>query len=238
MKILSIDTASEVCSVAVLENNTVIKEISNEDANTHSVKLMPQINKILKETDLTLEDIDLLACDKGPGSFTGIRIGISTIKAFNDVKNIPSIGITSLMALAYNVDYEGYICSLIDAKNNNVYYGLFDNQTKKHIKKENYLAENINNITEILKICNKPIFFVGSGSIVYKDMLKSTLKENAIFSINENINKLNAISVGIAAFDVFSNDFINEDYELSPIYLKKSSAERELEEKENGNRNL
>lgn len=237
MKILSIDTASEVCSVAILENKNVIKEISNEDANTHSVKLMPQIEQILKETNLTLNDIDLFACDKGPGSFTGIRIGIATTKAFHDVTNIPAVGITSLMALAYNTDFNGYICSLIDAKNNNVYYGLFDNSTKKYVKISNYLAEDINSVTEILKICNKPIFFVGSGSIVYKDMLESTLKENAFFSNNEIYNKLNAISVGLAAFDVFSNNKNSEEYNLSPIYLKKSSAERELEEKQNGNIN-
>ncbi len=91
MKILSIDTASSICSVAILEDNKVIKEISNDDANTHSVKLMPQIEQLFKETNLTLNDIDLLACDKGPGSFTGIRIGISTVKAFLDVTNIKSI---------------------------------------------------------------------------------------------------------------------------------------------------
>ena len=91
MKILSIDTSSSICSVAILEDNKLIKEISNNDSNTHSVKLMPQIEQILKETNLSLSDIDLLACDKGPGSFTGIRIGISTVKAFNDVTNIPSI---------------------------------------------------------------------------------------------------------------------------------------------------
>lgn len=69
MKILSIDTASEVCSVAILEDKLLIKEISNEDGNTHSVKLMPQIEQVLNETNLTLNDIDLLACDKGPRLF-------------------------------------------------------------------------------------------------------------------------------------------------------------------------
>lgn len=124
MKILSIDTSSCICSVAILEDEKIIKEISNEDGNTHSVKLMPQIEQIFKETNLTLNDIDLFACDKGPGSFTGIRIGISTIKAFCDVTNVPAIGIPSLMALAYNIDFNGYICSLIDAKNSNVYFRI------------------------------------------------------------------------------------------------------------------
>lgn len=91
MKILSIDTSSSICSVAILEDNKVIKEISTNDANTHSVKLMPQIEQIFKETNLTLNDMDLLTCDKGPGSFTGIRIGISTVKAFRDVTNIKAI---------------------------------------------------------------------------------------------------------------------------------------------------
>lgn len=132
------------------------------------------------------------------------------------------------MALAYNVDFNGYICSLIDAKNDNVYFGLFDNSTNKHIKENDYLSENINHITEILKKCNKPIFFVGNGSILYKDMLKSTLKENAIFSDNNLRNDLTSVSLGIAAFDIYTNNKYNEkEYNLSPTYLRKSSAERE-----------
>lgn len=91
MKILSIDTSSSICSIAILEDNKVIKEISNDDATTHSVKLMPQVEQIFKETNLTLNDMDLIACDKGPGSFTGIRIGIATVKAFFDVTNIKTI---------------------------------------------------------------------------------------------------------------------------------------------------
>ena len=142
------------------------------------------------------------------------------------------------MALAYNINFNGYICSLIDAKNDNVYFGLFDNSTNNHIKENDYLAENINYVTEILKKCNKPIFFVGNGSIVYKDMLKSTLKEKAIFPDNNTYNNLTAISIGMAAFDIYTNDMYNkEEYNLSPTYLKKSSAEREQEEKQNGNSN-
>lgn len=239
MKILSIETSSNVCSVAILEDNKVIKEISNEDGNTHSIKLMPQIEQIFKETNLSLQDMNLLVCDKGPGSFTGIRIGISTIQAFCDVTKIKSIGVPSLMALAYNIDFEGYICSLIDAKNNNVYYSLFEHSQHKYRQIGNYLFDDISNITEILKKCNKPIFFVGNGSIVYKDMLKSNLYENAIFVEDENYNKLNATSVAKAAFDVFCNKkYLDENYNISPLYLRKSSAQIQLEEKQqNGNNN-
>lgn len=142
------------------------------------------------------------------------------------------------MALAYNINFNGYICSLIDAKNDNVYFGLFDNSTNNHMKENDYLAENINYVTEILKKCNKPIFFVGNGSILYKDMLQSTLKEKAIFPDANTYNNLTAVSIGMAAFDVYTNNTYNNlEYNLSPVYLKKSSAERELEEKQNGNSN-
>lgn len=137
------------------------------------------------------------------------------------------------MALAYNVNFNGYICSLIDAKNDNVYFGLYDNSTNNHIKENDYLAENINYVTEILKKYDKPIFFVGNGSILYKDMLQSTLKERAIFPNNNTYNNLSAVSVGIAAFDVYTNNKYTEvEYSITPTYLKKSSAEREQEEKQ------
>lgn len=234
MKILSIDTSSDMCSVAILEDTTPIKEISLEDANTHSVKLMPQIEHIFMETNLTLKDIDLLACDKGPGSFTGIRIGIATIKAFCDTTSIPAMGISSLIGLAYPIDYPGYICSLIDAKNGNVYYALWDNSQGKHQQIGQYLTEDINYITEILKNCNKPVFFVGNGSILYQDMLKLILYKNAIFPSTLTCHKLNAVSIGMVAFNLYQNNQYQENITLSPLYLRKSSAERLLEEKSNG----
>ena len=236
MKILSIDTSSEVCSVSILEDNNVIKEISVKDGNTHSIKLMPQIEQIFKDTNLSLNDIDLFACDKGPGSFTGIRIGIATIKAFCDAINKPSIGISSLMGLAYNIKNDGYICSLIDAKNDNVYYSLFEHSNNSYIQIGDYLSDNINYITDILKICNKPIFFVGNGSIVHKDVLKSVLKENAKFESNTSMNDLSSVSIGIAAFNMYKNNKLDE-CALSPLYLKKSSAEILLEEKNAPNNN-
>lgn len=236
MKILSIDTSSEVCSVAILEDTNVIKEISVKDGNTHSIKLMPQIEQIFKDTNLSLNDIDLFACDKGPGSFTGIRIGIATIKAFCDVTNKPCIGISSLMGLAYNVKNDGYICSLIDAKNDNVYYSLFEYSNNNYIQVGEYLSDNISYITNILKNCNKPIFFVGNGSIVYKDVLKSVLKENAKFESDTFLNDLSAVSIGIAAFSMYENNKLDES-PLSPLYLKKSSAEILLEEKNAHNNN-
>ena len=229
MKILSMTTSSNICSVAILEDTNLIKEITINDANTHSVKLMPLIDKLFRNTNLSISDIDLFACDKGPGSFTGIRIGISTIKAFQDVTKKPSIGISSLTSLTYSSDYEGLICTLIDAKHDNVYYSLYEYKNGIYSQIGDFLSDTIYNITEILKICNKPVFFVGNGSTIYQDVLKSTLKENAIIENDESYYNLNAYYTGKAAFYAFCNH--DEDISLSPLYLKKSNAQRDWEEK-------
>ena len=146
MKILSIDTSSKICGVAILEDYNLIKEISQDNGLTHSETLMPIIKNTLSEVGLNLNDIDLVVCDKGPGSFTGIRIGVATAKAFSDSLNIPVIGISSLEALAYNIKSDGIICSLIDAKNDNVYYSLFSFNGDNYNQIGEYKADNIQNI--------------------------------------------------------------------------------------------
>lgn len=237
MKILSISTSSNVCSCSILENTKLIKELSISDNNTHSIKLMPQISQLLSQTNLTLNSIDLFACDIGPGSFTGIRIGISTIKAFCDITNKPCIGIPSLTSLIYNLDINGFICSLIDAKNNNAYYSLFDYTNGTYQLLEPFCLDTIENITNLLKKYNKLITFVGNGSIEYKDVLEFNLGKNYRFYNNININSLTSTSVGIAAFNLIKNSSHSKIHSLSPLYLRKSNAERLLEEKLNANKN-
>ena len=110
MKILSIDTSSKICSVAVLEDDNLITEKHIDDEKTHSQKLMPLIDEVLLSCNLSLYDFDLYTCCIGPGSFTGVRIGVSTIKAFNDVSSIPIASVSSLESLAYNtVDFTSHI---------------------------------------------------------------------------------------------------------------------------------
>ena len=152
MKILSIDTASNLCTVALLENKTCVKELIVNDARNHSEKIMPLIEQLFTETNSSLKDIDLIVCDKGPGSFTGIRIGTGTVLAFRDSLNIDCIGISSLEALAYNTSSEGLICSLIDAKNNNVYYGLFELKNGVYSKIGDFSFKNINDIVLLLNL--------------------------------------------------------------------------------------
>ena len=121
-------------AVAILENQNTIIELNNDDEKTHSQKLMPMIDEAFKKSNMSLDDINLISCCLGPGSFTGVRIGIATAKAFSDSKNIPTFGVSSLEALAHNLNQDGLICGLINANNGNVYAGIFEivqNQTIK-----------------------------------------------------------------------------------------------------------
>lgn len=223
MKILSIETAGDICAVALAEDEKLIKEEIIEDKNTHSVKLMPLLDKLLQKTNTKISDIDLFSCDIGPGSFTGIRIGVSTVKAFLDVTNKKVVGITSLETLACNIDTDEIICSLIDAKNENVYCGFFKKENGIYRNIENLCFDNINNIITIAKNKNKKIIFIGNGSIAYKDMIESQI-ENAEIILDEEKNKLNARNIAKLAF--YKKNEAVDTNNFKPVYLRKSNAER------------
>lgn len=245
MKILSIDTSSKICGVTISDNEKILIHLHNDDERTHSVKLMPMIDKALKDTNLTLDDISVLAVCIGPGSFTGVRIGIATVKAFADVKNIPVVGVSSLESLAYNVldciNIENtLVCSLIDAKNNNVYcgiYGFTQSNSSDGINNNvicsqiDMLAENIDiTISRIKELLNSNnIIFVGDGSEVYLEKIKTNFP-NAEFA-KSNSNSQNSNSIAKSALSKYNQGLSGDSSSISPIYLKKSQAERALEEK-------
>ena len=217
MKILSIDTSSDVCSVAILEDNNLIKEINKTDSKTHSENLMPLIDTLFKETNLTLADIQAIACSIGPGSFTGIRIGIATAKAMAEVMQIPVIGVTSLETLAYIETTKNNIATIIDAKNNQVYCGIFNNNYQLL---QDYLADDITEIIPKLK-SHLPLTLVGNGAIIHKELLGNL--EKVTFSIE---TMQSAFALGKCAFNKWKKgDVLNADT-LLPLYLRKSQAER------------
>ena len=155
------------------------------------------------------------------GSFTGIRIGVSTIKAFLDVTNKKAVGVTSLEILAESIEEDGIVCSLIDAKNKNVYCGIFEKNQNECKQIEELKFENINNIINFVKNINKKIIFVGDGSIAYKDVIECEL-ENA--KVIEDCT-LNARNIGKIAFR--RKEQAADTNSLKPMYLRKSNAERD-----------
>lgn len=219
MKILCIDTSSNLCSVAILEDYNLIKKIELNNGLTHSETLMPLIKQILDECNLSLKNIDLLVSDIGPGSFTGIRIGVSTIKAFSDSLNIPCIGVSSLEILAYNIKTNGIICSTIDCKNDNCYFALFELIDNNYTVLEEPCSKSITEVLELLEnqYPNQKINFVGNGLI---------LKSN-------NLN-LDIQNLGLAGYNKFlKNKSIGEN--ILPLYLKKPQAQKQLEERLSNN---
>ena len=245
MKILAIDTSSKRCSVCIFEDNHVIINLNNDDEKTHSVKLMPMVDQAFKETGLSLDDISLLACCIGPGSFTGVRIGISTVKAFADVKNIPVVGITSLESLAYNVIHDNssvntidekktLICSLIDAKNNNVYCGLYYYNEKMNLIE--IFAEDISVTIEKIKnnfVKNNfsDIIFVGDGAETYKNTIEDNFKNENICICESESNFQCSPSLAKAGLQKYNEGNYGDSNSIFPVYLRKSQAERALEEK-------
>lgn len=227
MKTLAIDTSSKICSVSILEDCNVLLEKHTDDEKTHSQNLMPLVDSLFKETNLSLNDINLLSCCLGPGSFTGIRIGIATIKAFADAKNIPVVGVSSLESLAYNISEPGLIVSLIDAKNNNVYYSLFSFNGSVYTQIGDYKSDNIQNILNSLSIYDNPLIFVGDGAVTHESIIQKHIKQPVFAKDSENTQT--SISIGKSAYNKFQNGVYGDSNTILPMYLKKSQAERQLD---------
>ena len=237
MKILSIDTSSKIASIAIIEDGKILDEMHILSEEEHSQTLMPMIEKLFKDNNMDLDDIDVIGCSRGPGSFTGIRIGIATAKAFSDAKNIPLIGIDSLEALAYSVVIEKEntdceILAMINAKNNNVYAATYIVNNGKLSMVKN--AE-IMNITETVSYIDfkKQVFIVGceDEESIRKLIQAEASSERAISGDECNFEFIKdtmptAACIGIAAYEKYKNGVIDEI--IVPLYLRKPQAERNL----------
>lgn len=217
MKILAVDTSSSVCSTALLEDSNLIDENNLDNGKTHSENLMPLVEELLKRNETDLNQIDLIAVSCGPGSFTGIRIGIASIKAIAEVHNIPVAEVTSLETLACNDESDRIKITMIDARNNQVYMGIFD---KNYNLQENYLADDINIVFEkISKYTN--CVFIGDGAVLHKELLSKI--DGVIFAEN---NKQSAYCTGKIGYKKFKENNLKNADTVMPIYLRKSQAER------------
>ena len=232
MKILAVDTSSKLCSVAILEDKNLIKKLELDNGLTHSETLMPLIQQLLNECSLSLNNINLLVSDIGPGSFTGIRIGVSSCKAFSDSLNIPCVGISSLEVLAYTIKKDGIICSTIDCKNNNCYFALYELNSGNYNVLVEPCAKSVNDVLDLLnsQYYNKCISFVGDG--IPSEKLHSIYNNNADSEVTKKIisSYLNVENLGTAGYKKFiNNNKVGE--EILPLYLKKPQAQIQLEEK-------
>ena len=226
MRVLAIDTSSNVATVAVMEDELLLGEYILNHKKTHSQKIMTMIEQILSELELTVQDIDIFAAAIGPGSFTGLRIGVATVKALAHATGKPVVSVGTLEALAYNVPYaEHIIVPIMDARRDNVFTASYIwDEGFKEIGEPEAIS-----IDECLESCGEFLdtIFVGDGVKVHRDYIKEKLGDNM------GVLNSRASSVAALALDKAKSGETQSYLEMKPYYIRKSQAERELEEREN-----
>lgn len=230
MKVLALDTSSVAASVAVMDDDVLLGEYTLNHNKTHSQKLVPMIQQLLLNLELEPSDIDLFAVSKGPGSFTGLRIGIVTVKALAYALDKPVIGVPTLDVLAHNIPFCSHLaCPIMDARNNQVYTALYEWDLAGQKRLTEYMGIKIEEMAGIIRenigTKEQKVIFVGDGVRIYKPFFLKELGESCIFA-PDNLLLQRASSVGeIALNSAYKNN--NEDcFSLAPFYLRKSQAER------------
>lgn len=222
MRILAVDTAAKSCSVAIMAAGSLSAELITLKDETHSKHLMELIHKVLGMAGFRVGELDGLAVTIGPGSFTGLRIGVSTVKGLAHALNKPVVGVSSLDALAWQcADRSHLICALLDARKGEVYSATyrFENDTLTQKSLENVTAPEA--AVEGLK---EPCVFIGSGAQLYRRNIINVLGNLANF-VPEDQNIIRASSVGFLSMEKFKTHDTSEAAGLVPHYIRKSDAE-------------
>ena len=225
MKILAIESSAKAASAAITENGRLIAQYMQKSALTHSRTLLSMAEHMLTDLDMTIEDIDVIAVARGPGSFTGIRIGVAAAKGLAWGADKPVCGISTLEAMAHHLyDRDGIICPVMDARRNQVYNALFEGGTLKRLSPDR--AISLAELIEEAKKVKKPYFLVGDGA----ELCYNTMSEAGIDVRLAPEPLLFQSAWGVAAA-AEGKPAVSPD-ELSPEYLRLSQAERERLERE------
>jgi tRNA threonylcarbamoyladenosine biosynthesis protein TsaB len=232
LKVLAVDTSSLAATVAIMDDSTLLGEYTIIHKKTHSQKIMPMINELMNTIEIKPSDIDIYAASSGPGSFTGLRIGITTIKAMAYAVNKPVVSVPTLDALAYNIPMtESLVCPMMDARNNQVYTALYKKEGLKQSKITEYMGISIEELVKLVKGKNHKVVFVGDAVKIHKEYFKRELEEKCEFAPG-HLMLQRAASVAQLAF-VRANEGMTEScFDMVPFYLRKSQAEREYEKKQ------
>ncbi len=225
MKILAVDTATKSCSVAVTDNHILLAEVNLGREQTHSRHLIEMIDSAVFLSGLSLSDIDGFAVTRGPGSFTGLRIGISTVKGLAAANGKPVVGVSTLDSLAFRFSSSSYpVCVMLDARKNEVYFSVyrFDDGIMKKEGEEQVLPPG-----NVIEGITEPYLFAGDGAIGYKDVIKDRLNRKAMFVSGER-NRIRASSVAEISLKRFDSQETDNISDLVPRYIRKSDAEINL----------
>jgi tRNA threonylcarbamoyl adenosine modification protein YeaZ len=230
MRILCLDSATEAATCAVIEDNKLLGEITINYKKQHSIILMTIIDNILKQTNASIDTIDGFVVSKGPGSFTGLRIGMATVKGLSQGTNKPFVSISSLDCLAYNMAYtEGIICPILDALRDNVYTALYTFEGNNLKRLTDYMVISMDELLDLLKTKNTSICFIGDATPIFKDKIQNSL-DNFKFAPT-HLNVVRASSLGELGLMELNKGNYDNLYSSAPLYIRKSQAEREYEQR-------
>ena len=197
MLILALDSTAQVGSVALCQDETLIAEYTLNTGHTHSETLLPMVESVLKISGYTVDDVDLFACSVGPGSFTGVRIGVSTVKGLAFGKNKPCVCVSTLEAIAESVAvHNGLICPVMNARRSQVYTALFRSDGKDLVRLMPDSAMSIEELDGVLASYGEPVLFSGDGY----DITIKELKETKALHTPERLRHQSAFSVATVAF--------------------------------------
>lgn len=226
MRILALETSAKSVSLAVTENGTLLAQVYQDRGLTHSVTLMPLLDGMLKTAGLTLDDMDIIAVAQGPGSFTGIRIGVSAAKGLAWAKALPCCGVSTLEAMAYGVtDFEGVVVGAMDARRQQVYNALFRTENGRVTRLCADRAVAMELVAEELAAIPEPKLIVGDGAVLLYDFLQ---KAGIGCRLTSPLHRQqSAAGVALAAEHLAAQGLTCSAQELQPVYLRLSQAERE-----------
>jgi len=223
MRILALDTTTGSGSVALLENDRLVAEINAESGLTHSARLLRAVDHLLKQNGLDIKGIDGFAVAAGPGSFTGIRIGLSTVKAFAFASRKTVAPVSSLAALALKLrETQGrLLCPFLDAKKGEVYAALFETEgsrLKQAVREGAYGPDAFLSGLPAHRV----IHFIGNGICVYREKIEAYLKDSARFSSR---SLFIGYEVGLLGYDILKKGRGVSGEALEPLYYRRSQAE-------------
>lgn len=232
MKVLAVDTSSSVAAVAVMDDALLLGEYLLNHEKTHSQKLVPMIKEIMDGLELLPGDIDLFAASSGPGSFTGIRIGVTTIKAMAFAAKKPVISIPTLDALAYGIPLmdKALVCPIMDARNQQVYTALYSLENGQQNNITGYMGIHLDELVKLIKSKKKKVIFTGDAVPVYRESLKTALGEDCDFAPPCMFAQRASTVAQLALIRTSGGEFGN-CFDMAPFYLRKSQAEREYDKK-------
>ena len=232
MKILALDSSGLVASVAVAQNDNLIGEYTVNYKKTHSQTLLPMLDAVAKMIELDLKTVDAIAVAKGPGSFTGLRIGSATAKGLGLALDVPLIEIPTVDGLAYNLwGAKDLVCPLMDARRNQTYTGIYAFEGGEMQVLEPQCAVDISKIVEKINGLRRAVVFLGDGVPVFRDYISEHVQVPYTFT-PAHVNKQRAGAVAALAFQYLQDGRTVSAVEHQPDYLRLSQAERERKEKE------